>query len=168
MKKRLLAILLSCVAVFGVSTTAFAAEVPEEASVAEIGFTGDNLSDLSIEEQAAYLDAVNNSGISTYNTVYGNAGSSWVYLTRVDSLKSQSSHGINCSYKMAALAWGLAYSDGNSASGIALPFSKNWSGENVEDHSSAKTVSVTFTATATTTDGKVLASLMPTSVAYIY
>ena len=40
--------------------------------------------------------------------------------------------------------------------------------EKVKKHSSRGTISVTFTATATTLDGRVLNSLMPSSAAYIH
>lgn len=169
MKKKAIALIMAATMLIGTSVTSFAAEgteIPDGASVAGVGFTGADLSGMSDEEQEDYL--MNSLNVMTRGTVYGNAGSSWVYLTRVDSLKSQASYGINCDYSMAALAWGLAYSDGKSASGLAAPFSKSWSGEKVQSHSSSGTKTVTFTATATTLDGKVLTSLVPTAAAYIY
>lgn len=167
MKKLLVLAMVCCMVLAGTGTTALAAEIPDGAGTAGVGFTGEDISYMTPEDQQAHLKDLLG-GYSTKGTVYGDAGSSWVNLNRVDVLKSQASFGINCNYTMAALAWGLAYTDGESAAGVALPFSKDWSGENVEDHTAPAVVTVTLTATATTLDGRVLTSLLPTDVAYIY
>lgn len=167
--KKFLALAMALCMTLAATSTAFAAEIPDGAGKAGVGFTGENISNLTTEEQQDYLkDSLEGGGYSTQGTVNGDAGSSWVYLSRVDTLRSQAAYGINCTYTMLALAWGLAYSDGNAASGVAVPLSSDWSGETVKTHSSAATISVAFTATATTLDGRVLTSLVPTDIAYIY
>jgi len=171
--KRFLGLIMACCVALFVPATAFATETPENASRAELVFTGEDISNLTPDEQISYLKNSNQSpdtvgGIHPLSTVYGDAGSSWVYLNRVDELKSQASYGINCDYSMAYLTWGLAYSDGNSASGFYIPLGKDWDGDTVKDHAAPGIITVAFTATATTFDGKVLASLVPTDSAYIY
>lgn len=155
MKKKFITLLMVAVMAFGTTTTVLAEEGTEVSVANE---TENEVKNVVQQE----------SSTSKWNTVKGNAGSSWVYLKCVDTMQSQASFGINCKYNMTAVAWGLAYSDQKTASGLAFPLSKNWSGEKVKKHSSRGTISVTFTATATTLDGRVLNSLMPSSAAYIH
>lgn len=113
------------------------------ANIAGMVVVDEDISDLSIKGQQLPVQRYIG-GIGPLGTVRGDAGSSWVYLNRIDTLKSQASYGISLKDTIAYLSWGLSYSDGNSAQGVAVPLSKDWSGTTVKNHQSANFITVVF------------------------
>ncbi len=134
--------------------------------------SGATVAPMTIQSGTSSKDAGTGGGpVLPQNTVYGDAGYSWIYTTRVAYLQAQAGSGatIYSSYPpMAFVSWIVSWGDGQSTSGTAFPFSRTWSGQSLHKYASSGWYTTMLSGYAILTDGTKAVILNPTSLVYVY